>query len=187
MAAPRMIMAWVICVWSPCSRASARASSATCSNPEEPQGSPQTQSHLPLPHTPSYGRLEDDSQVVQVPFQTIEPQELFGTKEVRLGLLRQRQVVVCVRSSCGLQFSLPLEAFQPELADGFQHDESGCFSFALRLLHQALVEQRRDTLKHRGGLLTARLAHRFGSSSVQPPTKRESQQKRRCSSAVSRS
>ena len=58
-----------------------------------------------------------------------------------------------------------MQAFHPELAERLEHDESGFFTFSLCLLHQALVEQRRDSFKHRGGLVTVRLtrlAHRFG-------------------------
>ena len=64
-----------------------------------------------------------------VPLPQLKPQQLFGTHEVRLGLLRQCQEVVRVRLAGGFQFSLPLEAFQPELAERLQHDEPGFFPF----------------------------------------------------------
>src|SRR5713226_1173531 len=70
-----------------------------------------------------------------------------------------------MRSPCGLQFSLLLEAFQPELTDGFQHDESRCFPFALRLLHQALVDKRCHALKHIQWLLL--ICHTDSRSSLE--------------------
>src|SRR5436309_12858778 len=79
-----------------------------------------------------------------------------------LGLLRKLQEVVRVCSPCGLQFTMALEAFQPKLADRLQHGEPGFVTFALCLLHQALVKQGCDSLKHREGLLTAHPAHGFG-------------------------
>ena len=42
------------------------------SNPEDPQGSPQTQSHLPLLLSPCRARLKDGPQVVQCPAPTAE-------------------------------------------------------------------------------------------------------------------
>src|SRR5215831_7027874 len=71
------------------------------SNPEDPQGSPQTQSQLPLLSIPCCGRVKDGPQVVQFLFQPMKPQQLFGTQKVRLGCFYQRQVVVCVHSLCG--------------------------------------------------------------------------------------
>ncbi len=118
------------------------------SNPEIQRSSHQTQSHLPLLRFPSCGRLEDGSQVVQFLFQPIEPQQLFGTQEVRLGLLHEFQVVVRVHSLCGFQFSLALETCQPELTERLKHDEPGFATFPLRLLYQVLVKQGRDALKH---------------------------------------
>src|SRR5215813_9598411 len=68
-----------------------------------------------------------------------------------------------MRSPCGFQFSLSLETFPPKLAEYFEHDKPGLATFPLRLLDQVLVEQGCSTLKHRGSLIAARLAHRFGS------------------------
>src|ERR1700680_1900077 len=81
------------------------------SHPESPQGSPQTQGLLPLLCTPSRGRLEDGSQVIQFLFRPIKPQQLFGTQEMRLGLLSKLQVVVRMGSLCCFQFTLLMQAF----------------------------------------------------------------------------
>src|SRR5713226_4970558 len=65
--------------------------------PEQPQSTRQAQGQLHFLISPCCGCLEDGSQVVQFLLQPIEPQQLFGAKEVRLSCLHQRKVVACVR------------------------------------------------------------------------------------------
>jgi hypothetical protein len=144
MAVARWIMAMVRGTRSPCSRASASASSATCANPRASLW------------------LENGSQVVQVLFEPSEPQQLVGTQEVRLGRLGKRQVVACVRPAGCFEFALLVQLFQPELANGLQHDEARFFPLVRRLLQQALIEEGRDPLKYTEGLVAVLLAYHFG-------------------------
>ncbi len=129
---------------SPCTRARARASSATCANlcgllslqhvapfaqipldvPEQSQGTRKAQGQLHLLRSPRHSCLQDSSQVVQVLFEPSEPQQLVGTQQVRLGCLDQLQVVACVRPVGCFEFAQLVQLFQPELADGLQHDEA---------------------------------------------------------------
>src|SRR6266566_4858229 len=39
------------------------------------------------------------------------------------------------------QFTLPLEAFEPELADGFQHSQTWLLPFLLGLVQETLVDE----------------------------------------------
>src|SRR5260221_2108222 len=110
-------------------------------NPEAEQGTRQAQRQLHLFLSPRRSRLEDSSQVVQIAFQTIEPQRLLGTPDERLSLLRKRHVVARVRPAGGVELSLLLQAFQPALTNGFQHDESKCFPFPPSLPNQPLSAQ----------------------------------------------
>jgi hypothetical protein len=40
-----------------------------------------------------------------------------------------------MRLAGDFEFALPVQAVQPELADGFQHDKPRFFTFSLRWLH----------------------------------------------------
>jgi len=96
----------------------------------------------------------------------LEPGGLLGSLQFRRSCFCEFQVVASVRLPYCFQLSISLKAFQTELAERLEQDEPWCFPFAFCLLHQALVEQGRDTLKHRGGVfavLMVCLAHRFGS------------------------
>jgi hypothetical protein len=81
---------------------------------------------------------------------------------VRLGCLGKPQVVACVRPAGCFEFALPVQLFQPELADGLQHDEAQFFPLVRRLLQQALIEEGRDPLKDTEGLVAVLLAYHFG-------------------------
>src|SRR5260370_9175953 len=98
-----------------------------------------------------------------LPLQSLQPHGLLWASEFWLRLLRKPQVVQGMRLPGRLHLPRRLESLQAVLADCFQHDEAWLLTLLFSLLQQTLVEEGRDSFKHRGGLFAIRLAHGFGS------------------------
>ena len=70
----------------------------------------------------------------------VQPLRLVVGGEVRLGLQGQAQEVFAVPPAHGFEVTADLELLQPELPDGFQHDEPG-FTVGVGPADQRLVHQ----------------------------------------------
>src|SRR3989442_3425571 len=80
--------------------------------------------------------------------QSSYPYCLVGTVKFRLGLFGQSQEVVSMRHSGPFQFSARSQPLQPKLADRLKHHEARLLGFLLRLLEQALVNERGHGIQH---------------------------------------
>src|SRR5579884_4533367 len=83
-----------------------------------------------------------------LPLESVEPGELLWTRECRLGLLCQCQVVGSVRLARGWRFPTCGKRLQTILANRLQHGKARLLAIAPGLLKQALVHQGDHSFQH---------------------------------------
>src|SRR5947209_10675160 len=91
--------------------------------------------------------LQGRSQIVILSLEALQPHGLLRTNEFWLRRFRQRQVVGSMSLPCDFHLSARCQSRQPILANRLEHHEAGLLTFPLRLLQQALVNERGHSLQ----------------------------------------
>ena len=93
--------------------------------------------------------LQGRSQIVILSLEALQPHGLLRTNEFWLRRFRQRQVVGSMSLPCDFHLSARCQSRQPILANRLEHHEAGLLTFPLRLLQQALVNERSHAIQNR--------------------------------------